>query len=62
MVILCHQAVGKIEHFSDEVDSAELPSVNNNINNEHISRAHFHVKHAQLRWTGANTKIENACI
>ena len=27
-----------------------------------ISRALFHVKHAQLRWTGANTKIKNACI
>ena len=35
---------------------------NNNNNNEHISRAPFHVKHAQLRWTGANTKIQNACI
>ena len=32
------------------------------IHNERISRALFHVKHAQLRWTGANTKIENACI
>ena len=31
---------------------------NNNNNNEHISRALFHVKHAQLRWTSANTKIE----
>ena len=35
---------------------------NNNNNNERISRALFHVKHAQLRWTGKNTKIENACI
>ena len=34
----------------------------NNNNNERISRALFHVKHAQLRWTGANTKKENACI
>ena len=32
---------------------------NNNNNSERISRALFHVKHAQLRWTGANTKIEN---
>ena len=40
---------------------------NNNDNkkkkkNERISRAPFHVKHAQLRWTGANTKIQNTCI
>ena len=35
---------------------------NNNNNNERISRASFHVKHAQLRWTGANTKIQNTCI
>ena len=35
---------------------------NDNNNNEHISRVLFHVKHAQLRWTGANTKIENACV
>ena len=33
-----------------------------NNNNERISRVLFHVKHAQLRWTGANTKTENACI
>ena len=31
---------------------------NNNNNNVRISRALFHVKRAQLRWTGANTKIE----
>ena len=30
---------------------------NNNNNNERISRAPFHVKHAQLRWAGANAKI-----
>ena len=35
---------------------------NNNNNNECISRAPFHVKHAHLHWTGANTKIQNACI
>ena len=35
---------------------------NDNNNNERISRAPFHVKHAQLRWTGANTKIWNTCI
>ena len=34
----------------------------NNNNNECISRARFHVKHAQLRRTGANTKIQNTCI
>ena len=34
---------------------------NNNNNNERISRALFHVKQAQLRLTGANTKIEEAC-
>ena len=33
-----------------------------NNNNERISRALFHVKHTHLRRTGANTKIENACI
>ena len=31
----------------------------NNNNNERISRAPFHVKHAQLRCTGANTKLQN---
>ena len=35
---------------------------NNNNNTERISRAPFHMKHAQLRWTGANTKIHNTCI
>ena len=35
---------------------------NNNNNNERISRALFHAKQAQLRWTGANTKIQNTCI
>ena len=35
---------------------------NNNNNNERISRAPFHVKHAQLHWTGANTQIQNTCI
>ena len=35
---------------------------NNSNNNERISSALFHVKHAQLRKAGANTKIENACI
>ena len=34
-----------------------LVTVVNNNNNEHISRAPFHVKHAQLHWTSANTKI-----
>ena len=29
---------------------------NNNNNNERISRAPFHMEHALLRWTGANTK------
>ena len=33
-----------------------------NNNNECISRALFHVKHAQLCWTSANTKLESACI
>ena len=28
---------------------------------ERFSRASFHVKHAQLRWTGANTKIQITC-
>ena len=27
-----------------------------------VSRAPFHVKYAQMRWTGANTKIQNTCI
>ena len=31
-------------------------NINNIDNNDCISRAPFHVKHAQLRWTGANTK------
>ena len=31
----------------------------NNNNNERISRAPFQVKHAQLRWTGANIEIQN---
>ena len=35
---------------------------NNNNNNERISRVPLHEKHAQLRWTGANTKIQNTCI
>ena len=30
--------------------------------NERISIAPFHVKHAQLHSTGANTKIQNTCI
>ena len=34
----------------------------NNNNNECISRAPFHVKHAQLRWTGANTRMQSTCI
>ena len=33
-----------------------------NNNNGRVSRAPFHVKHAQLLWTGANTKIQNTCI
>ena len=33
---------------------------NNNNNNKRISRAPFPVKHAQLRWTDANTKTRNA--
>ena len=35
---------------------------NNNNNNERISRAPFHVKHAEFHWTGASTKIQNTCI
>ena len=35
---------------------------NNNNNNERICRVPVHVKHAQLRWTGANTKIQNTCM
>ena len=35
---------------------------NNNNNNERISRAPFQVKHAELRRTGAKTKIQNTCI
>ena len=38
------------------------PYNNNNNNNECISRAPFNVKHAQLRCTGPNTKIQNTCI
>ena len=34
----------------------------NNNNNERISRAPFPVKHAQLRWTGVSTKIQNTCV
>ena len=37
-------------------------TVCNNNNNERISRAPFHGKHAQLRWTGANTKIQSTCV
>ena len=29
---------------------------------KYISRAPLHVKHAQLRWKGANTKTQNTCI
>ena len=29
---------------------------------ECISTAPFHVKHAQLRWTSTNTKMQNTCI
>ena len=39
-----------------------VSSNNNNSNDEHISRMPFHVKHAQLCWTGVNTKIQNTCI
>ena len=35
---------------------------NNNNNNECISTVPLHVNHAQSRCTGANTKIQNACI
>ena len=35
---------------------------NNNDNNERISRAPSNVKHAQLRWRGANTKMQSTCI
>ena len=35
---------------------------NDNNNNERICRVPVHVKHAQLRWTGANTKIQNTCM
>ena len=34
----------------------------NNDDDERISRAPFHVKHAQVRLTNANTKIPNTCI
>ena len=39
-----------------------IGSNNINDNNEHISRVPFPVKHAQLCWTGANTKLQNTCI
>ena len=48
----------EVDHDEDYMMEEE----NNNNNNERISRALFHVKHAQLRWTGADTKIENASI
>ena len=38
----------------------ELVMYNNN--NGRISRAPFDVKHAQLCWTGVNTKIQNTCV
>ena len=41
--------------YEDSID-------NNNDNNDCISRAPFHVKHAHLRFTSANTKIKSTCI
>ena len=43
-------------HAWSQIYTQTLKGNNNNNNNERISRAPFHVKHAQLRWTGANTK------
>ena len=48
--------------YTINYDNSDNNNNNNNNNNERISRAPFHVKHAQLHWTGANTKIQNTCI
>ena len=47
MIIIC----GSITCCNDDDN-------NNNNNNERISRVPYHVKHAQLRWTYADTKIQ----
>ena len=44
--------------WNRQVDELLCLWVNNN-NNERISRAPFHVKHAPLHWTGTNTKIRH---
>ena len=46
----------------DENNNNKKKKKKNNNNNGRIFRTSFHVKHAQLRWTGANTKIQNTCI
>ena len=46
---------------NDNNNDADDDDDDDNNNNEPISRAPFHGKHAELRWTGANTNIQNTC-
>ena len=41
---------------NDDDDDDNNNNNNYNNNNKRIYRTPFHVKHAQLRWTGVNTK------
>ena len=47
---------------SNNNDDDDNDDDNNSNDNEHISRAPLLVKHAQLRWTGVDTKIQNTGI
>ena len=52
----------QIQKKKQTVSKQANKNFRNNNNNDCVSRAPFHVKYAQLRWTQANTKIQNTCI
>ena len=58
MEMLCRNCISRV--LPKPPDCRHVPF--NNDDNKCISRAPFNVKHAQLRWTGSNKKIQNTCI